>query len=413
MKDQRSTSGSSIFRHRRGKRLIVAFLVLGVILMAATMPPVTPPAQFTVVLDAGHGGSDPGNLGTGRYKKTEKDISLDVTKLVGKYIEENYPEIKLIYTRKGDTFPTLHNRVEIANGANADLFISIHCNSAENKAAFGTESFVMGLHKTEESLKTAMRENASIFLEKDHEKTYNGFDPKDPDTYIILSMRENAYLDHSISLAKKVQDQFRTRAGRKDRGVKQAGHYVTSFTNMPAILVELGFLSNTEEEDYLHSEDGQTYMASAIYRAFKEFMEKTNSKKDSKDNSATVETPKKQEPKSENPIVKNEPVKETVKVTDSPIIWKEVDKGIKYQVQILSSPKPLDKKSSDFKGLEKVESYILSGVHKYLVGSTKSFKEAKKMQDHLRSMGFKDAFVVAFENGQRVDLSKAIAQSSE
>jgi len=182
---------------------------------------------------------------------------------------------------------------------------------------------------------------------------------------------------------------------------------------MPAILVELGFLSNTEEEDYLHSEDGQTYMASAIYRAFKEFMEKTNSKKDSKDNSATVETPKKQEPKSENPIVKNEPVKETVKVTDSPIIWKEVDKGIKYQVQILSSPKPLDKKSSDFKGLEKVESYILSGVHKYLVGSTKSFKEAKKMQDHLRSMGFKDAFVVAFENGQRVDLSKAIAQSSE
>lgn len=429
MKDQRSTSKSSIFRFVRGKRLVVSILVLGVILIAATLPPVTPPAQYTVVLDAGHGGSDPGNLGTGRYKKTEKDVALDVTLLLGKYIEENFPEIKVVYTRKGDTFPTLHKRVEIANSSKADLFISIHCNAAENKAAFGTETFVMGLHKTEESLKAAMRENATIFLEKDYEKTYQGFDPKDPDTYIILSMRENAYLDQSISLAKKVQDQFRVRVGRKDRGVKQAGHYVTSFTNMPAILVELGFLTNSEEEDFLHSDDGKTYMASAIYRAFKEFKEKADGKKGtSNPEVAPIAEPTpakaepvavKQEEKTTNEASKKieEPAKLQTTVeasaTHPTVIWKEVPKGIKYQVQILSSPKPLNKKSPEFKGLDRVESYIQGGVHKYLAGSTPSFKEAKKMQDYLRSIGFKDAFVVAFENGQRIDLNKAIAQTAE
>lgn len=415
MKDQRRTSDSFIFRYRRSKRLVASFLVLAVILMAATMPPVTPPAQFTVVLDAGHGGKDAGNLGTKRYKKTEKDISLDVTLLVGKYIEENYPDVKLVYTRKSDIFPTLNDRVEIANNAKADLFISIHCNAAENKTASGTETFVMGLHKTEESLKSAMRENASIYLEKDYEKNYQGFDPKDPDTYIILSMRENAYLDQSISLAKGVQDQFRTRVGRKDRGVKQAGHFVTSFTNMPAVLVELGFLSNSEEEDYLHSDDGQTFMASAIYRAFKDFKEKAEAKKTTKTDPPKNESPKTPEPEVVQGI-KTEPIKsekENSASINSPIIWKEVTKGIKYQVQILSSPKPIDKKSSDFKGLERVESYIQVGVHKYLAGSTSSFKEAKKMQEYLRTLGFKDAFIVAFENGQRVDLNKAIAQSAE
>jgi N-acetylmuramoyl-L-alanine amidase len=428
MKDERSTSKSSIFRFVRGKRLVATILVLGVILMAATLPPVTPPAQFTVVLDAGHGGSDPGNLGTGRYKKTEKDVSLDVTLLVGKYIEENFPEIKLVYTRKSDTFPTLHKRVEIANNSKADLFISIHCNAAENKAAFGTETFVMGLHKTEESLKVAMRENATIFLEKDYEKTYQGFDPKDPDTYIILSMRENAYLDQSISLAKKVQDQFRVRLGRKDRGVKQAGHYVTSFTNMPAILVELGFLTNKEEEDFLHSDDGKTYIASAIYRAFKEFRMKSGGA--SSEDDLQLDTPAPAPVKVEAPVAKQEEkiTREAPKKVEQPakapasveasaahpaVIWKEIPKGIKYQVQILSSPKPLNKKSADFKGLERIECYIQSGTHKYLAGSTPSFKEAKQMQDYLRSIGFKDAFVVAFENGQRVDLNKAIAQTAE
>ncbi len=399
---------------RKGrKRKVLTFLVLAVFLMAATLPSTVEEDRFTVVLDAGHGGSDPGNLGTGRHKKTEKDISLDVTLKVGEYIAQNFPDVNIVYTRKTDTFPTLSRRVEIANEAVADLFISIHCNANDNKAAYGSETFVMGLHKSEESLKTAMRENASIYLEKDHEKNYAGFDPKNPDTYIILSMRENAYLDKSIEVAKEVQDQFRTRVGRKDRGVKQAGYYVISFTNMPSILVELGFLTNEEEEDFLHTEDGKTYMASGIYRAFKSFMEQENIRRGKiKVEADRTET-------AEVEVVKKDPVDaadKPVQIADKPkdqIVYTEITKGIRYQIQILSSPKPLDRKSSDFKGLARVDEYKQNGVYKYLAGSTGSYKEARSMQEKLRATGFKDAFVIAFENGERIDLSKAIAQTTE
>ncbi|MBL0314229.1 MAG: N-acetylmuramoyl-L-alanine amidase [Flavobacteriales bacterium] len=391
--------------NRRSKRRILLFLVSALFLMAATMPEKADESAFIVVLDAGHGGKDPGNLGTGKVKKTEKDVSLDVTLKVGQYITENYPDVKVVYTRKGDTYPELYKRVEIANESKADMFISIHCNANDNKNAYGVETFVMGLHKSEESLKQAMRENASIYLEQDHAQHYDGFDPKNPDTYIILSMRENAYLDKSISLAKNVQEQFRTRVGRKDRGVKQAGYYVISFTNMPSILVELGFLTNSEEEVFLHSEDGKTYMASAIYRAFKEFKEQEDirrGRKAAEEASTTntvVETPK------EKPVEVKPPVED--------IIWKDLPSGIKYQVQILSSPKPLDKKGSDFKGLDRVDEFKQNNVYKYLAGSTSSYKEAKRMQEFLKNKGFKDAFIIAFENGIRIELSKAIAQTSE
>lgn len=391
---------------RRKKRLVFVFLASAFILMAAAPQSKVEEAQFTVVLDAGHGGKDPGNLGTGKLKKTEKDVSLDVTLKLGQYISDNYPDVKIVYTRKGDTFPTLNGRVEIANESAADLFISIHCNANDNKEATGVETFVMGLHKSEESLKTAMRENASIFLEQDHEKNYAGFDPKNPDTYIIMSMRENAYLDQSIDLANNVQTQFRTRVGRKDRGVKQAGYYVISFTNMPSILVELGFLTNPGEEEFLHSEDGKTYMASAIFRAFKEFKEKDDIKRGLKLKEISEEIGA--------TVLKPEiPIDKPIAAKPEPIIWKDVTKGIKYQVQILSSPKPLDKKSADFHGLAKTDEIRQNGVYKYLAGSTSSYKEAKQMQTYLKETGFKDAFVVAFENGERIDLSKAIAQTTE
>jgi N-acetylmuramoyl-L-alanine amidase len=413
-KGQSSFETSS--QKRKGqKRKVLTFLVLAVFLMAAALPSTVEADRFIVVLDAGHGGSDPGNLGTGRHKKTEKDISLDVTLKVGEYIKQNYPDVEVVYTRKSDTFPTLNRRVEIANESAADLFISIHCNANDNKAAYGSETFVMGLHKSEESLKTAMRENASIYLEKDHEKNYAGFDPKNPDTYIILSMRENAYLDKSIDVAKSVQDQFRTRVGRKDRGVKQAGYYVISFTNMPSVLVELGFLTNAEEEDFLHSEDGKTYMASAIYRAFKEFKEKEDIRRGKREAEAAARN-EAQKPKEEAVSVVKTPEDKPVAVASKPqdeIVYKEISKGIRYQVQIVSSPKPLDRKSPDFKGLLKVDEYRQNGVYKYLAGSTASYKEARNMQEKLRAMGFKDAFVIAFENGERIDLSKAIAQTTE
>lgn len=403
---------------KRSKRIALLFLALAGILIAATIPAPPPADQFIVVLDPGHGGTDPGNLGTGRLKTTEKHVSLDVALKVGEYIKENYSNVKVVYTRKGDTYPSLKERCDIANNANADLFISIHCNANDNKAASGAETFVMGLHKTEESLKAAMKENASIFLEKDHEKNYGGFDPNNPDTYIILSMRENLYLDQSINLAKKVQDQFRTRVGRKDRGVKQAGFWVISYTNMPSVLVELGFLTNSEEEDFLNSEEGKTYLASAIYRAFKDYKEKVDIKNGVVPKSDPV--PPIKEEKTSDPVVKNEQFPNPLKTeetqgkknTESGIIYEEVKKGVKYQIQILSSPKQLNKNSADFKGIRNIEEYKQNGVYKYLAGCTSGYKEAKSNQEKLKEMGFKDAFIVAFENGQRIDLSKAISLTS-
>ena len=386
-----------------GKRLAIAILACAAIFIGATTTPLRDPSKtFTVVLDAGHGGKDPGNLGTGRHKRTEKDISLDVVMELGKMIETNYPDVEVVYTRKTDIFPSLNERVKIANKAQADLFISVHCNANNNKEAFGSETYVMGLHKSEESLQTAMRENASIYLEDNYEKDYAGFDPKNPDTYIALSLRENVFLDQSLSLAKGIQDDFRVKVGRKDRGVKQAGYYVISFTNMPSVLVELGFLTNSTEEDFLHTEEGKSKMSLSIYKAFKEFRDKAATK------AGTVVK--------ENPVVKDdkEPVKNNTPSTKtSTVVYKEVSSGIKFQVQILTSSKPLNKKSSEFKGLDKVDEYISGSVYKYLAGSTPNFQEAKEMQKILRDMGFKDAFIVAFENGKKLDLNEAIAKSNK
>lgn len=403
------TSGNGKALFNKGlKRSIPVFLVLLVIISAAFTPvPRTPSKTFTVVLDAGHGGTDPGNLGTGRYKEKEKDVALAVTLKVGKYIKEAYPDVEVIYTRKDDTFPTLKERCEIANNNLADLFISIHCNAAENKEAYGTETFVMGLHKTQESLKTAMKENASIFLEKNHKEDYKGFDPNDPDTYVIMSLRENAYLDQSIHLAKHVQDQFRTRVGRKDRGVKQAGFQVISYTNMPSILVELGFISNTEEEDFLMKDDGKTYMASAIFRAFKEYRDKI--KPESTDKSKVADKPV-EKPIEKTPATPAADPKPVAQTSTPKIVHDDVKSGVCFKVQFLSSAKPLDKSSPQFKGVEKVDEYLSNGVYKYLAGCTSDYEVAKKNQAVMREMGFKDAFVVAFEDQKRIDLSAALAK---
>jgi N-acetylmuramoyl-L-alanine amidase len=381
----------------RGKRAVVAFLVLAATLVGASSSSEEEASKsFILVLDAGHGGKDPGNLGTGRHKTTEKDISLDIVLQVGKLIEENHPEVKVIYTRKGDTFPPLKERVDIANKNQADLFISVHCNANNNKEAYGAETFVMGLHKSEESLQQAMRENASIFLEDNHVTDYAGFDPKNPDTYIALSLRENIFLDKSLGLAKHVQDQFRARVGRKDRGVKQAGYYVISFTNMPSVLVELGFLTNAQEEDFLQSSEGKTYMASAIYRAFKEHRGKETASTQVAD-------------QSKGAPVTNSTRELTPTEAMRPLIpYDDLGNQLKFQVQILTSPKALQKNSAQFRGLEKVDEYLSNGTYRYLAGATQQFEEAKKMQQAIRNMGFKDAFIVAMENGNRVDINLAI-----
>ena len=225
-------------RPKVAKQRVMAACVALVTACAAFAPA---PPVLTLVLDAGHGGKDPGNLGTGRYATTEKDITLDVTLQLGAYIEENLPEVKVIYTRKDDSFPALRERVRIANEAQADLFVSIHCDAFDNAGARGSSTYVMGMHKSEESLRVAMRENASMFKEEGYERNYDGFDPNDPDTYIALSLRQNVNLDASLTLGAAIQQQFKERVGRRDRGVKQAGFYVISYTTMPSTLVELGF----------------------------------------------------------------------------------------------------------------------------------------------------------------------------
>lgn len=380
-----------------GRRMAVIGLLGGAILgMAAASGPYATERTFTVVLDAGHGGKDPGNLGTGRHPRTEKDIALEVALAVGNYIESQHPDVQVVYTRKSDTFPTLKERVGKANDCRADLFISIHCNANDNKGAYGAETFVMGLHKSEESLQTAMRENASIFLEENHKQDYAGFDPRNPDTYIALSLRENVFLEQSLQLAKGVQDQFRARVGRKDRGVKQAGYYVISFTNMPSVLVELGFLTNSEEEDFLHSSEGKSYMSSAIYRAFRDYRSRLG-------NQAGPESP---------PVPSASVVSVSGPAADpappAGIVWRDVPSGVRFQIQFLSSPRKLPARSPEFKGIDKVEEYFSNGAYRYLAGRTASFREAKSMQDEVRKMGFGDAFIVAFENDKRISLDAAL-----
>lgn len=222
-----------------------------------------------VVIDAGHGGKDPGTVGK---RGKEKDITLKVALKLGNYIEKNIPGVKVVYTRKTDKFIELYDRATIANEAKADLFISIHVNAIPNKAAHsGTETYVMGLHKTESNLEVAKRENSVIMLDDNYKEKYEGFDPGSAESYILFSLTQNAYLESSLLFADKVENQFKNRVGRRSHGVKQAGFIVLWKTAMPSVLIETGFITNEKEEAFLLSENGQDLLASGIYRAFKEY----------------------------------------------------------------------------------------------------------------------------------------------
>lgn len=222
----------------------------------------------TVVIDAGHGGKDPGAIG--QSKTNEKDIALVVALKLGDYIQKQYPSVNVIYTRKTDVFLELHERAAIANKNKADLFIAVHVNSSPNKETYGTSTYVLGLHRTEANLEVAKRENSVINLEDDKDKNYD-FDPNTPEGHIIMSMKQNAFLDQSIDFASKVENQFENYAKRKSLGVKQAGFYVLYKTAMPSILAEIGFISNAEEEKYLNSVKGQDLIATGLFNAFKDY----------------------------------------------------------------------------------------------------------------------------------------------
>ncbi len=253
------------------KKILLSFLIAIPFLFGGFIPNETMMPAFRmkkIVLDAGHGGSDPGNIGS---RAKEKDINLAVTLLVGKYIKENMPDVEVIYTRDDDSFPTLKQRPQIANTNKADLFVSIHSNAATNKSAFGTETFVMGTKHFEQNFDIVKRENSVILLEDNYQEEYEGFDPTSPESYMLFNLTQKAFIGNSLSLAEQVENQFRDRVGRKSRGVKQGPFYVLWTPSMPSVLIELGFLSNSTEEQFLASKQGQEYMASAIYRAIKDY----------------------------------------------------------------------------------------------------------------------------------------------
>lgn len=341
---------------------------------------------MVVVIDAGHGGSDPGNLGTKRYRTTEKEVTLDVALLLRQYISERFPDVKIVMTREKDDYPSLQRRVALANETQADLFISIHCDAFDNPQARGSSTFVMGMHKSEESLRVAMRENASIYKEEDYETRYAGFNPDDPDTYIALALKQSVYLNQSLELGSLIQNQFSDRVGRKDRGVKQAGYYVISFTNMPSVLVELGFLTNPEEEDFLNSENGKELMASALLRAFRTYKEKHHPGPPEVEVEAEVApTP------ATKPETAPEPKTAAQPGTDEPLA------SPTYRIQILASQDPLSTADSRLAGLGPVVEYLRNGLYKYAVGSFGSSVEASVYKSEIHRMGFPDAFVVKFE----------------
>jgi N-acetylmuramoyl-L-alanine amidase len=343
----------------------------------------------TVCIDAGHGGHDSGCLG-GSSK--EKHVALSIALKLGSYIEKSFPDVKVVYTRKTDVYLKLWERAAIANKAKADLFICVHANANDNKAAFGTETFVMGLHKSESNLNVAKRENSSILLEEDYKTKYSDFDPNSPESYIVLTMRQDAFLSQSLSFASKIQTQFTERVGRKNRGVKQAGFLVLHQTNMPSVLIETGFLTNAAEEKFLTSDLGQDYLASAVYRAFKSYkneLEGKKSKEESFSPASNIDQGKIIEKKTE----KNN---------------KGTDQGVVFKVQIATSSKKLELKPENFKGAEGVAIYEAGGLFRYVVGQESSITDANRLQVTLRDMGFKDAFIVAFFDGKRVSISKAL-----
>ena len=373
------------------KRIFFTFLISIALLFSNTVYSQTGLGIKTVVIDAGHGGKDPGAVA--KTKLQEKDVVLDVSLQLGKLISARFPKVKVVYTRSTDVFIGLSKRAKIANEAGADLFISIHSNAAENTSAKGFESFVLGLHKSEAALEVAKWENSSILMEEDHEQKYESFDPNDPDAYIALSLRQNAFLDQSLKLAHLFQENCVGDLKRPDRGVKQAGFLVLYKTTMPSVLVELGFLSNVEEEKFLASKEGRNSMAKELFDAFETYKEQ-NDKVD-----GTLKSNSEGALKTVN--MKNNDKADGSKGKES----------IVFRVQIATSKTKLELQSFNFKGMKDVDRIESGNKYKYIVGKYSSVEEAKSRQTEVRSVGYESAFVIAFENGKRLDLQKAIEKS--
>lgn len=329
--------------------------------------------KFVVVLDAGHGGKDSGNIGNG-YR--EKDIALKVVLDVGKKLEKD-GRFKVIYTRKKDEFIELHERGNIANKANADLFVSIHCNAHRSKAQ-GTETFVLGLHANKDNFNVAKQENSVILLEEDYKSNYDGFDPNSPESVIGLTILQEEYLEQSLTLASIVQNSFTKSLKRRNRGVKQAGFVVLHQTFMPSVLIELGFLTNSREGRYLNSKKGQTEMSNSIFKSILNYK------------------------KSVDALYQN----------NTTVTKKQIHKDITFKVQISASSRAIEPKPYNFNGLDQVSRFKIGDVYKYFFGSTSDYIKIKEQKKQAEQEGFESSFIVAFKDGKMIPLSEALDTES-
>jgi len=365
--------------HKRRSFLVILFLCFFAI--NATSQTKKP---FTLIIDAGHGGHDPGTMGNKKYKKHEKDVALSIALKFGKLVEKNLKEVKVVYTRKTDVFIKLKDRPKIANDNNADLFVSIHCNANKNTAANGSETYVLGTHKNKDNFDVAKKENSVIYLEKDYSVNYDGFDPNSTSSMVALTIGQEEYIENSLVLASLIQNKFKTKTALKSRGlngVNQAGFWVLARNSMPSVLVETGFLSNPKDAKYLMSDKGQSQVANALFLGFKEY-------KKYWDDQTGMEVDRSAE------------IKEVV----------EKGNSIEYAVQIVSSNKKLSPTDKAFKGLTNISYYKNGNLYKYIYNKNTDYNAVLSSRKLAVSKGFKDSFVVAFKKGKRISLRDALKE---
>jgi len=370
-------------------------------------------ARFTVVLDAGHGGHDPGAMSA---NSREKDINLAVVLDLGAIIEQKFKDVKVVYTRKTDKYLTLQERADVVNDHHADLFICIHTNASPSPAAYGAETFTLGLAKTRANLDVAMRENSVILLEEDYRTKYKGFDPKSVDSYIMFEFMQDKYIDKSVEFSSIIQKQFVSYCKRSDRGVRQAGFWVLHRSACPSVLVEVGFISNPAEERYLTSEQGQKELATAVFNAFVDY-KRTHDKKSGRQMSqvAKIEQAPKAEEQPQKPVqpvvlAEKKPEPDTVvkkNKTEAPVIIPaKQDQTPVFKVQLFVSAKSIKPRSSDFKGVTNTDYYVEGGLNKYTVGADTDFARVEKIRKEVAHK-FPKAFIIAFVGDKKISAREA------
>ena len=342
---------------------------------------------YTIVIDPGHGGKDPGAIGSFSY---EKDIVLPVAIKLGEYLQRGNNGIKVILTRKSDTYVELRERADIANRNNADLFISIHANLIPGKNAYGAETYIMGHSLDAENLQVAMKENAVILLDSDHSAKYEGFDPKSPESYVMFSLIQNAFSQQSTDLAAKIQTQYKEKIGRFDRGVKQERFLVLWRTAMPSVLTEIGFISNLAEEKYMNSKQGQDDIASSIFRACIDYISEINKK--------TIDPTK---------------IRETNVPQVDTVIIDSVNKGkIIFKIQVATSAKKIAIKPENFKKIEDISELYSGNKYRYATGAFNDYDKAVTYRKLIETI-YPDAFVIAVKDNKILPLREALDKNQQ